>query len=83
MFGDLLNSVINKEQMTRDTVQDALENVAQELKCPYTDFFLMIKPTDKEFNHMYFVCKFDEKGNPKKVREISLKEILNPGEDAK
>lgn len=78
MFGDLLKGLMpDKEQMVRDIIQGALEKVAEELNCPFTDFFIMIRPMDAEFNHKYFICTYDEKGNPKMVREITLKEILS------
>ena len=77
MFGDLLGGLIDKEAITRDTIQGALEKVAEELGLKFGDFFIMIRPTDEQFNHKYFICGYDEKGNPKMVREITLKEILN------
>lgn len=77
MFGEMLGGLVDKEQMTRDTIQDALEKIAIELKCSYKDFFIMIRPNDDEFNHSYYVCKYDDKGNPTKVRQITLKEILS------
>jgi len=76
MFEGLLGGLIDKEQITRDYIQNALEKVSQELGCSYKDFFIMIRPSDEDFNHKYFICKYDEKGNPKMVREITLKEIL-------
>ncbi len=78
MFGNMLNGLFDKEQMTYDTVQSALENVSEELGG--ASFFIMIRPMDSEFNHKYFICKYDEKGNPVKVREITLKEILSEPE---
>jgi hypothetical protein len=71
-----LGKLFDKEAATYDTVQGTLEAVAEELQLPHTDFFIMIRPMDAEFNHKYFICKYDSAGNPVKVREITLKEIL-------
>ncbi len=76
MFADLLGNLFDKEKATYDIVQKTLEDVAEELKLPFTEFFVMIRPMDKDFNHKFFICKYDEKGNPAKVREITLKEIV-------
>jgi len=40
----------------------------------------MIRPTDDMFNHKYHICKYDAKGNPVNVRELTLQEILSDGE---
>jgi len=77
MFEGLLGGLIDKEQITRDYIQNALLKVSEELECSHKDFFIMIRPSDEDFNHRYFICKYDEKGNPKMVREITLKEILS------
>lgn len=76
MLGGLLGGLIDKEQITRDYIQSALETVAEELNEPFNNFFIMIRPTDAKFNHKYFICKYDGNGLPVKVREITLKEIL-------
>lgn len=76
MLGEMLSGLINKEESTRVTVKHALEDVAEELGCSWKDFFITIMPIDEKFNQKYFICKYDEKGNPRMIREISLKEIL-------
>lgn len=74
MFGNLLGGFLNKEKLTHDTIKAALEDIAEELGCDYRSFFVMIKPTDEEFNMKFYVYKM---GNtPTFIREISLKEIL-------
>jgi len=77
MFTEMLGGLVDKEKMTYDTIQTTLENVAEELGCDYRDFFVMIRPMDADLNFKFFICKYDEKGNPLKVREITLKEVLN------
>lgn len=79
MFGDLLGGLVDKEQITHDTIQDCLDNIAEELGCSYKDFFVMIKPTDETFTMRFYIYKF-ENGVPKLVREISLKEVLGLNE---
>jgi hypothetical protein len=75
MFSDLLGGLVDKEQITHDTIQDCLDNIAEELGCSYKDFFVMIKPIDETFTMRFYIYKF-ENGVPKLVREISLKEVL-------
>lgn len=75
MLGDLLGGLIDKEQITHDTIQDCLENIADELGCSHKEFFVMIKPIDDDFNMRFYIYKLD-KGVPYLIREISLKEVL-------
>lgn len=76
MFANLMGGLVDKEQITYDTIQETLENVAEELGCNYKDFFIMIKPLNDDFDMKFYIYKL-ESGVPKMVREITLKEILN------
>lgn len=76
MFANMLGGLLDKEQIIYDTIQSSLENVSEELGCTEKDFFIMIRPADNEYNFKLFICKYDENGNPRKVREMQLKEIL-------
>jgi hypothetical protein len=71
----MLSALFNTEKITHDTIQSTLENVAEELGCSHKEFFLMIKPTNEEFDMKFYIYKLGEK-NPTFIREISLKEIL-------
>lgn len=75
MLGNLLGSLIDKEQITHDTIQTTLEKLSKELNCTHKDLFIMIKPVDETFTMRFWVYKLDEKG-PKLVREIPLSEVL-------
>lgn len=75
MFEQLLGGFVDKEQITHDTIQECLENIAEELGCSHKDFFVMIKPADETYTMRFYIYKF-ENGVPKIVREISLKEVL-------
>ena len=77
MFDNSLGGLFDKEKATYETIQITLEELAAELSCDWKDFFIMIRPMDDKFNHKFFICKYDQKGNPIKVREITLKEILD------
>lgn len=79
MFEQLLGGFVDKEQITHDTIQECLENIAEELDCSHKDFFVMIKPADETFTMRFYIYKF-ENGVPKIVREISLKEVLGISE---
>lgn len=76
MLGNLLGGLVDKEQITFDTIQGTLEDLALELKCSHKDFFIMIKPIKEDFSMKFYVYKLEE-GKPNLVREITLKEILN------
>jgi hypothetical protein len=75
MFGNLLGGLIDKEQITHDTIQTTLEKLSEELDCSFSDLFIMIKPVDETFTMRFWVYKLSEKG-PKLVREIPLSEVL-------
>jgi len=74
MLGSMLGGLLNTEQIVRDTIQTALENVAEELQCSHNELFIMIKPVDAEFNMKFYVYKIEQ--SPKLIREIALSEIL-------
>ena len=76
MLGNLLGGLVDKEQITHDTIQDTLENVAEELGCSFSDIFIMIKPADETFTMKFYIYK-TENNVPKFIREITLTEILN------
>ena len=71
----MLSSLFNTEKITHDTIQSTLESVAKELGCSHKEFFLMIKPTNEEYDMKFYMYKISKM--PEFVREISLKEILN------
>ena len=76
MFSNMMGGLINKEQITHDTIQSTLEDIAEELNCSYNDFFVMIKPKDEDFNMKFYIYYTTANAAPKFIREISLKEIL-------
>lgn len=75
MLGNLLGSLIDKEQITHDTIQTTLEKLSEELDCTHKDLFIMIKPVDDTFTMRFWVYKLEEKG-PRLIREIPLSEVL-------
>jgi hypothetical protein len=74
-LNNIMGGLIDKEQITHDTIQTTLENIAEELNCDFKDFFVMIKPTNDEFDMRFYIYQTIE-GKPVFQREISLKEIL-------
>ena len=74
MFG-MLKGLIDSEGIVYETIQDTLEKLSAELSVDFNHLFVMIKPTDENFEHKYFVYRLDS-GKPEFVREITLKEIL-------
>jgi len=75
-FSNIMGKLVDKEQLTFDTIQSCLEDIAEELGCSYKDFFVMIKPINANFKMVYMIYKEVPNELPKFVREISLKEIL-------
>ena len=75
MIGEMLNGLVDTEKLTHDTIQTALEELAIEMKCSHSDFFVMIKPADEKYNMKFYVYRLHN-GVPKLEREIPLREIL-------
>jgi len=78
----LLDGLFNKESMVSSTVENCLENLAEEMQCKPTELFIMIKPCTDEFtsvedkkNFKNWVYRLVD-GKPKLIREITLNEIL-------
>jgi len=76
ILGSMMGGLIDKEKITHDTIQSTLEDIAEELECKHTDFFVMIKPINEDFDMKFFIYKLEASKAPALVREISLKEIL-------
>jgi hypothetical protein len=76
MFANMLGGLVDKEQMTIDTIEACLERLSKELNCEYSQLFVMIKPTNDEFEFKCWVYKSESSSPPKMVREITIKEIL-------
>jgi len=83
MFSGLLGGLVDKEQITYDTIQGTLEDVAEELGCSYKELFIKIAASDDEFSPVFHIFKTEPYTNLetiprfKFIREITLKEILN------
>jgi hypothetical protein len=76
----LLDGLFDKEGMVSNTIENCLEDIANELGCRPTELFIMIKPTTDDFSEEGKIFKnwiYQTKdGKTALVREISLKEIL-------
>jgi hypothetical protein len=81
-ISSLIGGIVDTEKVTRDTIQGALEDVAEEIGCSYNELFIKISATDNEFNPVFHIFHtkpmqdFENIPNYRFVREISLKEIL-------
>lgn len=80
MFGEILGKLVDKEKVTFDTIQSALEEVSIELGCSHKELFIMIKPENEKFDPRFYIYKIEGTG-PRMVREITLKEILDIEEE--
>lgn len=84
MFSNLLGSFFDKEKIVRETIQEALGNVLEELNKEkstedaynHNNIFIMIKPFNEEFDFKCYIYLVVNGSAPKLVREISLSEIL-------
>lgn len=85
MLGSLLNGMVNTEKITFDTIQGALENIAEELGCSHKELFIKISASDEEFSPIFHIFRTESYTSLetiprfKFVREITLKEILDNG----
>lgn len=80
MFGDLLGGLIDKEAITRETINTTLKDLSEEYECSVDEIILMITPTKGKDEFTCWVYK--KEANPSGVlvpmlkREIKLAEIL-------
>lgn len=74
-LGSLIGGMFNVEQLVKDKITDALENVAEEYGMSHKDFIFMIQPTDAEFHFKVVICKL-ENGAAKILRELTVRDIV-------
>jgi hypothetical protein len=74
MLENLLGGLIDKEKATRETIENSLEDLAEELGVSYKELFVTIKPINGEFKFLLHLYKL-ENGKPILIREVPLKEI--------
>jgi len=83
MLAGLMGGLVNTEQITRDTIQSTLENVAEELGCTHKELFIKISADGEGFNPTFHIFQtepyttLDLIPRWKFIREITLKEILS------
>lgn len=75
MLGELMGGLFDKEKETFETIQETLQDLAKELNCVHSDFFIRIKAIDETCTPRLDVFKLNA-GKAEYVREITLKEIL-------
>lgn len=80
----MMGGLIDKEQITKDYIKDALSLAATEFKIERKELMFFIKPINDEFEFKIYIIHWDaEKNIPKKfLREITVKEIVDAGEGA-
>jgi hypothetical protein len=74
MLENLLGGLIDKEKATRDTIENSLEDLAEELGVDHKNLFVTIKPINEKFEFLLHLYKI-ENGRPVLIREVPLKEI--------
>lgn len=85
MLSSLMGGLVDKEQITKDYITDALSLAAQEFKIARKELMFFIKPINDEFEFKIYIIHWDaEKNIPKKfLREITVKEIVESEDNAK
>lgn len=80
-------ALLNPEEKIKDTIENFLLKLTEELGCKATEIFVMIKPIRDEFsddendeNFKIWVYRKEGTAAPALVRETSLKEILSDDE---
>jgi hypothetical protein len=82
MLANLLSGMVNTEKITFDTIQSALEDIAEELGCSHKELFIKIAASDDKFSPIFHIFKTEPYTTLetiprfKFIREITLKEIL-------
>lgn len=82
MLQGLLSGLVNTEKITNDTIQEALENISNELDCSYKELFIKIATSEESFTPSFHIFKTEICENLETIpryrfiREITLKEIL-------
>jgi hypothetical protein len=78
MFGEILKGFIDKEQIIKDYMGKTLEQVAEELDCPFDNIFIMIKPikSDSSEDFKAYLYQILPGSAPKLIREMAIKEFV-------
>lgn len=77
MLGNLLGGFVDKEQITKDYITDALEIVAKENGLTDKEICFMIKPTNNKFEFKIYAVKVVDNKPGALIREITVKEIVS------
>ena len=64
-----------KENATRETITNSLEDFAEELGVSYKEIFITIIPVNEDFGFAVHLYKIEKDGRKVHVREVPLKEI--------
>ena len=80
MLGDLLSGFVDKEQVTKDYITDALETIATENGLTSNDICFMIKPTNDKFDFKVYAVRVRVNKPGALIREVTVKEIVSPAD---
>lgn len=75
----LMGGLVDKEQITKDYITDALSLATTEFKLERKELMFFIKPVNDQFEFKIYIIHWDAENNiPKKfLREITVKEIVD------
>ena len=79
MIGNLLGGLIDKEKVIKENLENAIEDVSEELKIKPNELFILIKPIKPDSNEFkVYLYKAD---GPTLIRQMALKEFVGGLED--
>ena len=78
---DLLGGFVDKEQITRDYITDAIEAVGKENGLTNKEICFMIKPTNEKFDFKIYAVKVVDNKPANIIREVTIKEIVSDAEE--
>lgn len=80
MLGNLLGGFVDKEQITKDYITDALESVAKDNGLENKEICFMIKPINDKYEFKVYAVKVVDNKPANMIREVTIKEIVSPDE---
>ncbi len=82
MFANMMGGLVDKEQITKDYITDALALAAKEFNLDRSELIFIIRPIKEDFTFKVYISQCEPAtGMPKKfLREITISEIVSDAE---
>lgn len=79
-IGKMISGLVDVKGQVASVIQNFLKKIAEEENLAFDNLFVMIRPSDAEFNLKFFIYTIKPGQAPKLLREVTLDEILNSDE---